>query len=67
MGFGLGVLGLSADAFWAMTLKELAAALTGRFGPAPAAPPSRADLAALIERFPDARCASAAANPRGAC
>jgi uncharacterized phage protein (TIGR02216 family) len=53
MGVGLGVLGLAPDVFWAMTLRELAAAIRGRCGPGPAAPPSRRDLDAMIARFPD--------------
>lgn len=32
LGFGLGVLGLSPDAFWAMTPRELQAAINGRSG-----------------------------------
>jgi uncharacterized phage protein (TIGR02216 family) len=53
IGVGLGVLGLSPDAFWRMTVKELEAALRGRFGPALGAPPTRGDLAAMMQRFPD--------------
>lgn len=54
MRAGLGVLGLSPAAFWSMTPRELAAALEGRLGGAPgAASPARADLAALMQRFPD--------------
>jgi len=50
--FGLGVLRLAPDAFWAMTPRELAAAADGVAGPAPARP-GRAELAALMARFPD--------------
>jgi uncharacterized phage protein (TIGR02216 family) len=53
MAVGLGRLRLSPEAFWAMTPKELAAAM-GAFAPrSPARPPSRADLAALMAEFPD--------------
>jgi uncharacterized phage protein (TIGR02216 family) len=58
MGVGIGVLGLSPDAFWAMTLKELAAAIRGRHGPGPTPPLSRPDLDALMRRFPDANARS---------
>jgi uncharacterized phage protein (TIGR02216 family) len=54
IGFGLGVLRLSPDAFWRMTPRELALAIeavTGRRG----APLSRETLAGLMERFPDER------------
>ena|SRR5690242_11866756 len=57
IGFGLGVLKLSPDAFWTMTPRELALAaqalnlaLNPR-GPAP----QRADLEKLMERYPDGR------------
>jgi uncharacterized phage protein (TIGR02216 family) len=53
MGIGLGVLALAPAAFWSMTLKELAAAIRGRCGPALPVPPSRSDLDALMQRFPD--------------
>ena len=53
IGVALGVLRLSPDAFWRMTLKELEAAIAGRFGPR-APPLARADLEALIQQFPDA-------------
>ncbi|WP_271204084.1 phage tail assembly chaperone [Methylopila jiangsuensis] len=51
--FGLGRLGLAPDAFWRATPKEIAAAARA-FRP-PAGPPAmgRADLAALMARFPD--------------
>ncbi len=54
MAAGLGLLRLEPRAFWAMTPRELAAAL----GPALRAPhggaPSRTDLELLMRRFPDA-------------
>lgn len=54
MRVGLGVLGLSPAQFWAMTPRELAAAIEGRAGhTAPGTPPSRAGLDALMVRFPD--------------
>jgi len=53
MGVALGGLGLPPDVFWAMTLKELAAAIQGGYGLAPLAPPSRSDLDAMMQCFPD--------------
>ena len=53
MGFGLGVLRLSPDAFWRMTPRELAAAMETVLGPRQAAL-DRASFAALRVRFPDA-------------
>ncbi|HET6322442.1 MAG TPA: phage tail assembly chaperone [Hyphomicrobium sp.] len=53
MAAGFGLLGLSPTTFWAMTPRELAAGLRGRFGPTPAGPPSRAELSALLRRYPD--------------
>jgi uncharacterized phage protein (TIGR02216 family) len=52
MGFGFAVLRLSPEAFWRMTLNELAAAA------GPVAPPrgdrlSRATLERLMRGFPD--------------
>jgi uncharacterized phage protein (TIGR02216 family) len=52
MAFGLGVLRLSPDAFWRMTLRELGAAMEAVFGPR-AAPIDRTAFAALRARFPD--------------
>jgi uncharacterized phage protein (TIGR02216 family) len=54
MAFGFGRLGLSSRDFWAMTPRELAAAVEGRFGTR-ATPLDRASLDGLIERFPDVR------------
>jgi uncharacterized phage protein (TIGR02216 family) len=54
IGFGLGVLRLSPEAFWRMTPRELAAAIraaTGRGG----APLARGDFEQLMKRFPDGR------------
>jgi len=48
--FGLGVLRLSPDALWSLTLPEIAAAARRGAG---LAPPARADLDALLAAFPD--------------
>jgi len=56
MGFGLGVLRLSPDAFWRMTPRELAAAMGTVFGH-PDAPLDRMGFDALRARFPDAASA----------
>ena len=54
MGFGLGVLRLSSEAFWAMTLPELAAAARSARGlPAGAMPFDRMALETLMTLFPD--------------
>lgn len=55
MAAGFGLLRLSPDAFWAMTPKELSAALGVLAGPAPGAPPSRNELMRLMRSFPDTR------------
>ncbi len=52
MAFGLGRLGLSSRDFWAMTPRELAAAVEGCLGTR-APPLDRAVLEALMARFPD--------------
>ncbi|MFM9943204.1 MAG: phage tail assembly chaperone [Hyphomicrobiaceae bacterium] len=55
MAAGLGLLRLAPRDFWAMTPRELAAALRGLNGIAVAiAPPTHADLARLAARYPDA-------------
>jgi uncharacterized phage protein (TIGR02216 family) len=51
MAAGLGAMRLSPQAFWAMTPRELAAALG--LGIAARSVPGRADLLALMRRFPD--------------
>jgi uncharacterized phage protein (TIGR02216 family) len=52
MGFGFGVLRLSPDAFWAMTPRELAAAID-TVAPQRAAPLARSTFDELMRRFPD--------------
>lgn len=54
MAAGLGTLRLSPPVFWAMTPRELDAALRGAFGVEAAVPsPSRQDLAMLMTAYPD--------------
>jgi uncharacterized phage protein (TIGR02216 family) len=54
MAAGLGILRLPPAHFWAMTPKELDAALRGLAGPTHAATPlPRATLAHLMSRYPD--------------
>ncbi|MEX0752828.1 MAG: rcc01693 family protein [Xanthobacteraceae bacterium] len=52
IGFGLGVLRLSPDAFWRMTPRELACAIEAVRGPLPQ-PMERGALTDLMKRFPD--------------
>jgi len=52
MALGLGALGLSPAAFWAMTPRELAAVLRWQM-PKLEAAPSRDELMSLMARFPD--------------
>jgi uncharacterized phage protein (TIGR02216 family) len=54
IGFGLGILRLSPEAFWQMTPRELAFAIEAVLGRA-RAPLQRAELAALMTRYPDGR------------
>jgi uncharacterized phage protein (TIGR02216 family) len=54
IGFGLGVLRLSPEAFWRMTPRVLAAAIEAVRGPATARL-DRAGLYDLMRRFPDER------------
>ncbi|HVV63284.1 MAG TPA: rcc01693 family protein [Pseudolabrys sp.] len=51
IGFGLGVLKLSPDAFWRLTPRELAFAIEGATGRGP--PLDRAALADMMTRYPD--------------
>jgi len=53
MRFGLGVLRLSAEDFWAMTPRELAAASAPLHRPGAAAVMPRAGLDSLLAAFPD--------------
>lgn len=53
MAAGLGTLRITPQAFWAMTPRELAAALQPHFA-TPAAPPADT-LADLMRRYPDTR------------
>lgn len=54
MGFAFGVLCLAPQIFWAMTPKELDAAIEGRLGRGASAPAmTRAELKACMQRFPD--------------
>ena len=52
MAFGFGRLRLSSDQFWAMTPRELAAAMKP-FAPAQTGPASRDALAQMMRAFPD--------------
>lgn len=51
MRFGFGVLRLSSSQFWALTPRELAAAMPREVGHR--LPPDRAALYALMTAFPD--------------
>jgi uncharacterized phage protein (TIGR02216 family) len=53
METGLGTLRLAPPVFWAMTPRELEAALRGAYGTRPPRPLSRDDLAALMALYPD--------------
>jgi uncharacterized phage protein (TIGR02216 family) len=53
IGFGLGVLRLSPDAFWKMTPRELALAIQAVTGQS--APLARHTFDDLMKRFPDDR------------
>lgn len=52
IGFGLGILRLSPDAFWRLTPRELALAIEAVIGKL-CAPLERSALAELMQRFPD--------------
>ncbi|MFT5506991.1 MAG: putative phage protein (TIGR02216 family) [Hyphomicrobiaceae bacterium] len=52
MAFGLGELRLAPRDFWAMTPRELAAAVEASANPG-TAPPTRAELADLMTTYPD--------------
>lgn len=54
MAIGLGVLGLAPALFWAMTPRELDAALRGRFGSGVTSGSlTRGELGRLMQQFPD--------------
>jgi uncharacterized phage protein (TIGR02216 family) len=54
MALGLGVMAIPSPVFWAMTPRELDAALRGRFGSSPQTGfLSQHDLAQLMQQFPD--------------
>lgn len=54
MALGFGVLRLSPRDFWRLSLPELRAAIEGLYGiDERPLPPRRADLAALMRRYPD--------------
>lgn len=52
IGFGLAVLRLSPDAFWRMTLRELACAIEAVAPPSPP-PIKRTEFEDLMRAFPD--------------
>jgi uncharacterized phage protein (TIGR02216 family) len=52
IGFGLGILRLSPEAFWRMTPRELAYAVEAVTG-SPQQPIDRPTFADLMTRFPD--------------
>jgi uncharacterized phage protein (TIGR02216 family) len=52
IGFGLGVLRLSPDAFWCITPRELSFAIAAIRGPV-VAPIARTDFEDLMRTFPD--------------
>jgi uncharacterized phage protein (TIGR02216 family) len=53
MEAGLGTLRLAPSVFWAMTPRELEAALRGAFGVARTSAPSRDALSVLMDTYPD--------------
>jgi uncharacterized phage protein (TIGR02216 family) len=53
MQIGLGLLRLPPKDFWAMTPRELAAAIAGLAGPPRPEPLGPQDLATLMQRYPD--------------
>ncbi len=56
MSIGFGLLHLAPDHFWAMTIPEFEAAVSGMFGDRLIATPlARDELLALMHRFPDER------------
>lgn len=53
MRFGFGVLRLSSREFWGLTPRELAAAFEAHASPVRHYPPSKVDLASLMQVYPD--------------
>jgi uncharacterized phage protein (TIGR02216 family) len=53
MAFGLGVLRLPPQHFWALTPRELAAAYEAHGGSARCVAPGRARLEEMMETYPD--------------
>ena len=53
MQIGLGSLGFSGEQFWALTPRELEAALRGISGPEQARPLGRETFNELLARYPD--------------
>ena len=54
MAIGFGLLHLSSDQFWAMTIREMQAACLGLFGEEENGQPlSRSELDHLMQIFPD--------------
>ncbi|MCH9806768.1 MAG: phage tail assembly chaperone [Alphaproteobacteria bacterium] len=59
MAAGLGLLGIPPPTFWAMTPRELEAAIKGRLGQsAPLTAPRRHELTNLMKKFPDPESAN---------
>ncbi len=53
IGFGLGILRLSPQAFWSMTPRELALAINAATGAS--TPIRRSEFSDLMTRYPDGR------------
>ena len=54
MAIGLGALAIAPDTLWAMTPRELDAALRGRFGTSSTSEAlTRGELSRLMPQFPD--------------
>ena len=53
MQIGIGSLGFSSEQFWALTPRELEAAVRGASGPEQASPLGRETFNELFARYPD--------------